>query len=295
MKDRLTDYSIKGLSEFEKFVLFDKGTEPAFSGEYLYNTRKGIYTCRVCGAPMYRSEDKFDSSCGWPSFDDEIPGAVRRSPVVDGERMEIMCSRCGAHMGHVFTGEGYTPKDVRHCVNSISMVFVPSDPQAREERRKQTALFAGGCFRDVEYMMKDEYGVIYTQTGYMGGVVRHPSYEQVASGTTGHYLVVKVVYDPAMTDYEKLARRFFEIHDPTQKDGQGTYKGERYRSVIFYFTPEQKATAEKLIDELRDNGYDVATEVMETTPFWTADAENQNYHERMNSKPDHHVYTKRFR
>lgn len=112
------------LNEQEKRIILNKETELPFTGEYVNNKKTGIYVCRQCNAPLYNSKDKFESLCGWPSFDDEIDGAIHKSLDKDGIRTEITCAKCGGHLGHLFKGEGFTEKDIRHCVNSISMKFI---------------------------------------------------------------------------------------------------------------------------------------------------------------------------
>jgi len=215
----------KELTNEEKRVILNKGTELPFSGKYYNFHERGTYVCKQCGTPLYFSEAKFDSGCGWPSFDEEISGAVRRLPDVDGRRTEIVCAKCGGHLGHVFTGEGFTPKDTRHCVNSISMDFVPEDKQEETE----VAIFAGGCFWGVEHLMQQQPGILSIEVGYIGGSTENPTYREVCSHTTGHAEAVRIVFDPKKVSYTTLAKLFFEIHDPTQSDGQGPDLGDQYR------------------------------------------------------------------
>lgn len=283
----------KELTEEEKRVILNKGTELPFTGKYYNFKGQGTYTCKQCGAPLYRSEDKFDSGCGWPSFDDEIPGAVKRLPDADGRRTEIICARCGGHLGHVFTGEGFTSKNTRHCVNSISMDFVPA-AQTDKQEKTETAIFAGGCFWGVEHLMQQQPGIISIEAGYIGGHTENPTYREVCSQNTGHAEAVRIVFDPSKVSYTTLAKLFFEIHDPAQTDGQGPDLGDQYRSEIFYTTPQQKEVAEQLIRELKDKGYKVVTKVTPATTFWKAEEYHQNYYDKTGKAPYCHRYTPRF-
>lgn len=280
------------LTPEEERVIIHKGTERAFTGEYTDNKENGTYICRQCNTLLYKSDDKFDSHCGWPSFDDEIEGAVKRIPDADGRRTEIICNNCGAHLGHVFLNEGYTDKDTRHCVNSISLVFVPG----KEAIKKTTELatFAGGCFWGVEYYFQNTNGVLSTTVGYTGGKTDNPSYKEVCSGATGHIEAIEVEFDPNVVSYEELAKLFFEIHDPTQVDRQGPDVGYQYRSMVFYHNKKQKATTEKLIKILESKGNDVVTDVVKVTKFWPAEDYHQDYYENNGKQPYCHFYQKKF-
>lgn len=280
------------LSRQEEQVIVNKGTERPYTGRYEDFWEDGVYVCKRCGAELYRSSDKFNAQCGWPSFDDEIPGAVTRTTDADGMRTEITCSACGAHLGHVFKGEGFTPKNTRHCVNSISLMFIPSHPPKNAVR--DTAIFAGGCFWGVEYYMEQAPGVMNVVDGYIGGHIKNPTYEEVCSHTTGFAEAVEISYDPKKTDYETLARLFFEIHDPTQVNRQGPDIGDQYRSEIFYRNMDQKKTAEKLMGLLKDKGYDVVTKLTPATKFYKAEDYHQDHYVRKGGTPYCHGYTKRF-
>ena len=269
-------------------VIENKATERAFTGEYWDTKEAGIYVCRRCGEPLYHSDDKFDSGCGWPSFDDEIEGSVAKQTDADGRRIEILCSTCGAHLGHVFIGEGFTDKNTRHCVNSLSMRFIPASGETGR------AVFAGGCFWGVEYLFRNTNGVKGTTVGYTGGHKDFPTYKEVCYEDTGHVEAIEVLYDPAVISFTELAKLFFEIHDPTQANGQGPDIGEQYLSMIFYENGDQKKTSEELIGVLRDKGLDVVTELRPASAFWPAEEYHQDYYVKTGKAPYCHVYTERF-
>ena len=280
----------KKLTPEEERIIVNKGTEAPFSGKYEKFNEEGTYVCKRCGNPLYRSADKFDAHCGWPAFDDEIPGSVKRIPDPDGTRTEIECAKCGAHLGHVFTGEGFTPKNERHCVNSISMNFIPGN----RETRFDTAIFAGGCFWGVEYYMQKAKGVKTVISGYTGGHKDNPTYADVCSGKTGHYEAVEITFDPNEISFETILKLFFEIHDPTQWNHQGPDFGEQYRSAVFYRNEEQKEITRKLIGILKAKSYKVVTEVIKAGTFWKAEDYHQDYYEHKGSSPYCHGYVKRF-
>lgn len=275
----------KKLTPEEERVIVYKGTEPPFTGKYNNFSENGLYICKRCGFPLFESNAKFKSECGWPSFDEQITGAVISQRDADGVRTENLCANCGSHLGHVFTGEGYTKKNTRFCINSVSMDFVSNG---------QRAIFSGGCFWGVQYYFKNALGVISTTVGYTGGKTERQTYEQVCSGKTGHAEAIEVVFDPNKTSYENLAKLFFEIHDFTQLDRQGPDIGIQYRSGIFYLNDEQKETAEKLVQILKQKGYDVKTEIKPAAAFWPAEQYHQKYYEKNGETPYCHIYKKIF-
>lgn len=270
-------------------IVKNRATEYPFSGEYNELEAPGTYLCRQCGLALFRAQSKFPSGCGWPSFDQNIASNVASKPDPDGLRTEIVCARCSAHLGHVFSGEGFTNQNTRHCVNSISLDFIENS--ATEDTEE--AILAAGCFWGVEYYFKRLPGILKVEAGYTGGSKDHPSYQEICEGNTGHYEAIRVLFDPQLLSYEAVIKYFFEIHDPAQKNGQGPDIGEQYKSGIFYFDETQKNTAEQVITQLKEQ-MEVATELLAAKVFWPAEKYHQDYYSKTGKSPYCHHYVKRF-
>ncbi|TAL60546.1 MAG: bifunctional methionine sulfoxide reductase B/A protein [Legionella sp.] len=278
------------LTPLAKRIICDKATEYPHTGQYNEVVTRGTYLCRRCGLALFRGSSQFSSGCGWPSFDDDIDSTVKRELDADGQREEILCVRCDAHLGHVFLGEQLTNNNLRHCVNSASIDFVADNLVTDTEE----AIVAGGCFWGVEHYLQQLPGVLKVESGYTGGYVTDPTYDQVCQGNTGHYEAVRVVYDAEKTDYYKVLKRFFEIHDPTQANGQGPDLGTQYQSAVFYYNQEQLDEAEYLLNILNHRGYKVATKLLEVQTFWPAEEYHQDYYQKHAKLPYCHQPVDRF-
>jgi len=280
------------LNSEEIRVIENKGTEMPFSGKYNSFYEAGVYKCKKCNTPLFKSTDKFDSGSGWPSFDNAIEGAVKEVPDADGRRVEIVCASCDGHLGHVFRGEQMTPKSTRHCVNSVSLDFESLDKGDKYKK----AYFASGCFWGVEYWFDKQDGVVNADSGYMGGHLDNPTYPEICRKDTGHLETVEVTYDPTVVSFETLTKLFFETHNPEQMNGQGPDIGPQYLSAVFTNNIEEEDIVQILINQLEDKGMNIATMIKDANEhkFYIAEYEHQNYYKLRNSQPYCHAFTKRF-
>ena len=272
-------------------VVRDKGTEPPFTSDYVKPLQHGTYLCRACGKPLFRADSQFDSHCGWPSFDDELPGRVLREADTDGRRTEILCQNCLAHLGHVFGGEHLTANNLRHCVNGLAIEFVAD----KDVLETEEIIVAAGCFWGVQHYLDRLPGVLKTEVGYSGGSLEHPSYDAVCGQKTGHYEALRIVFDSDKTDLTTVIQYFFEIHDPTQKNGQGPDLGPQYLSAVFYYDDKQKRCVQAVMDELRAMDYDLSTRLLPVSTFWPAEDYHQHYYQRKDAIPYCHRHVARFK
>ena len=276
----------KVLSPEQYYVLREEGTERAYTGKLLLNKDKGIYKCAACGNELFTDEMKFDSHCGWPSFDKEIKGGkiITKEDNSHGmQRTEIECAKCGGHLGHLFD-DGPTETGMRYCVNSLSLEFVPEN----KLQKNDTIVLGGGCFWCVEAVYELLDGVEKVESGYAGGTVVKPTYKQVCAGNTGHAEVVKVIYNPGKISLEKILEVYFTVHDPTTLNRQGADVGTQYRSVVFYTNENQKKTVEKTIVLLTTKkAFDdpIVTEVKPLKNFYSAEGYHQDYYELNKTEP----------
>ena len=276
------------LTKEEQRVILNKGTEYPGTSKFTDSEENGTYICKQCNQPLYTSDSKFNSHCGWPSFDDEIEGAVDKVPDADGRRTEIVCSNCKGHLGHVFEGEMMTSKNIRHCVNGISMNFVEGGevlPQIISPKKDlsnlDTATFGAGCFWCVEVLFEKLKGVEHVESGYAGGKIKNPTYKMVCEGTTGSVEVAQIVFDPAVITYEKLVDIFFHVHDPTTLNRQGADVGTQYRSVIYYHNDNQKEIAEKVLKKIDSSDLwkdKIVTAIESINNYSKAEDYHQNYY-----------------
>jgi len=265
---------LNNLTLEEKRVIQEKGTETPFTGEYEKHKELGVYICRQCDAYLYRSSDKFESECGWPSFDDEIDGSVQKTLDADGSRTEITCSRCRGHLGHIFKGEHLTDTNTRHCVNSVSMKFVDELDVSKESR----ICLGGGCFWCLEAVFKTLPGVILVTSGYAGGEEKDSIYDRVCSGETDHAEVIEIIFDPTRVSLEKVLELFFDSHDPTSLNRQGNDVGRQYRSIILCDSKVQKEIVESYVERIAQIFTEpIVDEVVLLDVFYKAEAEHQDY------------------
>ncbi|TAH27369.1 MAG: bifunctional methionine sulfoxide reductase B/A protein [Cytophagales bacterium] len=277
------------LTPEQYYILREKGTEKPFSGEFTLTKEKGVYKCGGCGEPLFTDDMKFESHCGWPSFDKEIAGGkiIQTEDNTYGmRRTEITCAKCGGHLGHIFD-DGPTETGKRYCVNSGSLSFEPQKSNVTQNTT-ETITLAGGCFWCIEAIFEELKGVSKVESGYSNGNTKNPTYKQVCTGTTGYAEVVQITYNKSIILLEQILEVFFALHDPTTLNRQGADVGTQYRSGIFYQNEEQRKIALKVIETLnKNNAFDnpIVTEINQIKDFYKAENYHQEYYELNKEQP----------
>jgi peptide methionine sulfoxide reductase msrA/msrB len=272
-------------------VAREADTERAFTGTMWNSETKGTYYCATCGNKLFKSNQKFTSSCGWPSFfeqENKESITFKADNSYGMRRTEANCGRCDSHLGHLFD-DGPEPTGKRYCMNAISLDFVPDGVVPnKSEGNIETIVLGGGCYWCVEAVYENLQGVKSVASGFAGGTVENPSYEQVCSGRTGAAEVVEITYDKTITNLDEIFQVFFTVHDPTTLNRQGADVGTQYRSVIFYKNDEQKKAAESIIAELTKQNvysYKIVTTLEPFKKFYEAEEYHQNYYENNKNQP----------
>lgn len=275
------------LTPNQYYILRQKGTERPFSGEFVITKEKGTYKCAGCGTSLFTDDMKFESHCGWPSFDKEIAGGKinQHEDFSHGmHRTEITCATCGGHLGHIFD-DGPTATGKRYCVNSGALQFEPAQPN---NNGLDTLTLGGGCFWCIEAVFEQLKGVQKVESGYSGGKTINPTYKEVCTGLTHHAEVVNITFNPQIISIENLLEVFFTVHNPTTLNQQGADVGTQYRSVIFYRNKQQQQIAENVIATLNANKvFDnpIITEVVAFSHFYIAENYHQEYYELNKEQP----------
>jgi peptide methionine sulfoxide reductase msrA/msrB len=237
----------KTLTDKQFYILREKGTDKPYSGEFLFNKDKGNYTCAACGNILFSSDSKFDSHCGWPSFDQQINSkaiVTKEDNSAGMQRTEIMCGKCGGHLGHIFD-DGPTETGMRYCVNSTSLTFEKATDNTKT--KLETITLGGGCFWCMEAVFQELKGVKSIRSGFSGGISTNTNYKDVCSGITGHAEVIEIEFDSSVISLAQILKVFFTVHDPTSLNKQVADEGTQYRSAIFYRNDQQKKLASQEI------------------------------------------------